>query len=96
MPLREAAARADSEVQEVSRKQRRLTVKVCGASSRTAEQTAALNDKRKEVLKEVRTRVQLLYTRRVGELAEEVGRVGPLGQCMNVPGVRRKADRSKD
>ena len=67
---------SDSVLAELSRRQRKVTVKVHGKSTRTADQVEDLKGQRKEVLTAMRKRTKMLYTTKVGQLAEEASQGG--------------------
>ena len=63
---------SDNILAELRSRQRKLTVKIYGKSTRTAEQIKNLKGKRKEIFKEMRKRMSTLYTMKMNQLAEEV------------------------
>jgi exonuclease III len=58
---------SDHILKELSNRQKRLTVKIYGKSMRTADQIADLKARRKEIFKEMRTRMKNLYIKKMDQ-----------------------------
>ena len=67
---------SDHILKELSSRQRRLTVKIYGKSMRTADQIADLKARRKEIFKEMRTRMKNLYIKKMDQMAEDISQGG--------------------